>query len=732
MPRLDQADIGRNRQTWSAIPGIDSNQVIRNMDDERSTGGVTRRRRRASSNRGERRILTLMFYDVVSSTSLAEQIDPEDWVDIMNEAFEHMAAPILRYEGTVEKFTGDGLMAFFGAPVSHEDDPERAVRAGLEILDEISELQEGIRADFGEDFELRIGINTGLVVVGEVGSSSITEYTAMGDAVNVAARMEQTARAGTLQISADTQRLVEGAFEFEPLGGIEVKGKSDPVDVFRVVKTRFRTERPKGLFAPLIGRDKEFGQLIELTEAIKDGHGRVVSVIGETGLGKSRLIDELKAKWLETSPRHTWDFAQGVPYDVSRPYSLFQNMARRSFDVELNDSAETIHSKVDGALRSSGAPEEAVSLCSVAVEKMIAAKVLHEAPEYSGEAIKHNLFEVISPAFLSQAQSAPIIVVFDDLQWSDDASMELLIHMMDIVEEAPALILCAFRPDQQSPAQLLRKAARSKLPDRYTEIVLEPLNADHTNELITELLHIQDFPTEARELVLKKAEGNPYFVEEVVRWFIDHGMVRKIDDGLEWDKTSDISEATIPDSLQSLLMARMDRLTGEAKDTLQLASVIGRAFYHSILGKISDSTLELDRQLTTLESQELIQEQMEQPELQYIFKHEIARDAAYRSILRRRRRELHLQVAEAMESVFEGNLETNAHRLGYHFSEAGDHTSAMKFYEMASDVATGMDARSEAEAHLRNAIAAATNLNAPEAKVSVLRDRLSELTTAQV
>lgn len=683
--------------------------------------------RNSQSGRSERRILSLMFCDVVNSTALAEKIDPEEWVEIMNKAFEHMTAPILRYEGTVGKLTGDGLMAFFGAPVSHEDDAERAVRSALEILEGIEELRESIRLDYGEEFNLRIGINTGLAVVGEVGSSAFSEYTAMGDAVNVAARMEQTAREGTVQISADTQRLVEEVFEFEPLGDIEVKGKSDPVDVFRVIKPRLRSGRPTDFIAPLIGRDREFNRLVELSESISSGSGRVVSVIGEAGLGKTRLLDELRAEWLKTSPEHTWIFAQGVPYDVGRPYSLFQNLARRSFEIELSDPPEIIHSKVDKSLRATGAPDEVISLCSVAIETIISAKVLHDAPAYPGEVVKRDLFGTVAPSFLSRAEAAPTVIVFDDLQWSDDASIELLIHLLKIVEQSAILIVCAFRPDPDSPAQQLREAVRSKMPDRYIEMELKPLDADHTNELITELLDIRNFPNEARELVFRKAEGNPYFVEEVVRWFVDSGMVRQTDHGLEWDETSNISETTVPDSLQSLLMVRMDRLSGESKDTLQLASVIGRTFYHNILDRISDSTLELDEHLTILASQELILEQTRQPELQYIFKHELARDAAYSSILRRRRRTLHRQVAEAMESVYEDDLEANAHRLGYHFSEANDHKRAMKYFEMATDIAVGLDARIEAKNHLRDAITAAANDNAPEAKISALKNQLIDL-----
>jgi len=693
------------------------------MSDVLRPGGT----RSSRTGRSERRILSLIFCDVANSTALAENIDPEEWVEIMNEAFEHMTAPILRYEGTIGKFTGDGMLAFFGAPISHEDDPDRAVRASLEILEGIEELRESIRVDYGEEFNLRIGINTGLAVVGEVGSAAVSEYTAMGDAVNVAARMEQTAEAGTLQISADTHKLVQNAFTFEPLGGIDVKGKSEPVDVFKVTGALLQTEVSRSIVAPLIGRDKELSKLVELAEMTKNGNSQVVSVIGDAGLGKSRLLNELQKEWVKTSVDNSWEFTQGIPYDMGRPYSLFQNLARSMFGVELSDAPDDIHNKVNGALSAMGGTDDEISLCSVAVEKIIAAKTLHDAPAHSADAIKNDVRDVVIPAWIGAAQTVPRIAVFDDLQWSDDASKELLIHMADSLASSRMMVVFAFRPDPDTPAQEVREAVRSTIAARYTEIEIKPLGVDHTNELITELLHIRDIPADARELVLRKAEGNPYFVEEVVRWFVDQGMVRTTPDGLEWDESSDISETTIPDSVQSLLMARMDRLSDEAKDTLQLASVIGRAFYHSVLGTISDSTLELDKQLITLENQEMIHEQIEESELQYMFKHELTRDAAYSSILRRRRRTLHRQVAEAMESMFEGNLEPNAHRLGYHFSEANDYARAMKYFEMATDIATGIDAKSEAESHLRNAINAANNLKAPDAKIASLETRLAEL-----
>ncbi|MDG0868175.1 AAA family ATPase [SAR202 cluster bacterium JH702] len=686
--------------------------------------------RSSRTGRSERRVLSVIFCDVANSTALAENIDPEEWVEIMNEAFEHMTAPILRYEGTIGKFTGDGMMAFFGAPTSHEEDPDRAVRASLEILEGIEELRDDIQRDYGEEFNLRIGINTGLVVVGEVGSAQVSEYTAMGDAVNVAARMEQTAAPGTLQISSDTQKLVKGAFDLKSLGGIEVKGKSQPVEVFRVTGTKIATGESIGVTSPLIGRDAELAKLIKLANQNKNGDSQVVSIIGEAGLGKSRLLSELRDEWLKTEPELSWEFSQGIPYDMGRPYSLFQNLARGMFGVELTDKPAVIHSKVHGALTTMGGAPDAIALCSTAVEKIIAAKVLHEAKTFTAEEIKTDLYQVVIPAFVAAAEEAPKIVIFDDLQWSDDASKDLIIHMMDYLIGTKMMIIFAFRPDADSPAQEIRKEIQSRNSDKYSEIIIDPLGTDHTNELIDELLQIKDIPQEARNLVLRKAEGNPYFVEEVVRWFVDQEMVHQTVNGLEWNEASNITDATIPDSVQALLMARMDRLSADAKDTLQLASVIGRAFYHRILGKISDSSLELDMQLTTLESHEMIQTQRDKNELQYMFKHELARDAAYSSILLRRRRSLHLRVAEAMESLFEDSLEDNAHRLGYHFSVAKDHERAMKYFEMATDIADGMNAKTEAENHLRNAISAASSFKAPEEKISSLNSRLTELVGA--
>ncbi len=678
----------------------------------------------ASRVKGERRVVTVLFADVVNSTGLAEVLDPEDWTEVMNGAFPLLTAPIRRYEGTVGRLMGDGMLAFFGAPTAHEDDPQRAILAALDIIDAVKAYGERMREQHGIDFSVRIGINTGPVVVADVGSAAFTEQTAMGDAVNVAARMQSTAAPGTIQVAGDTHRLVARLFDFEPLGDIELKGKSAPVAAYRALGLKADPARVRpvsAISAPLIGRDKELGLLKQAVDQVRQGRGQIVCLIGEAGLGKSRLLAELERYWIESGePDFQWDGIVGVPYDVHRPFGLFQNFARGMFGVQLEDPPDVIHRKVEDTFVTMGMPSEAMALCAVAMERVIAAKVLHEAKEdFPAQAVKADLYQNLYPAFLNSARSSPRVILLDDLQWADQASVELVIHLLGVADEAPILYLLSMRPERQSAGWQAKVAADTDYPHRYTEIVLRPLDAECTDALIAALLDIHDLPAELRELVMRKTEGNPYFIEEVVRSLIEQGAVYREGVALRWKAGISVADIAIPDSLQSLLVARIDRLDEEARHTLQMASVIGRSFYYRILLAISDSAMTVDKHLRALERVELLREAGRLPELEYIFKHELARDAAYATILNRRRREFHLRVAEAIESLFEGRLEEHAHRLAQHFELAGDDARAAKYFEMAGDVALSLDAGSEAEAHFVRALAAAGRL--PEAGEAVSR-----------
>jgi len=686
--------------------------------------------RPASGLVGERRVVTALFCDVVNSTSLAERLDPEEWTEFMNGVFEVLTAPVQRYGGTVGKLLGDGMLAFFGAPVAHEDDPQRAVLAALDMIEGIGTLRERAKRDLDFELNIRIGINTGPVVVAYVGGAAAMEHTAMGEAVNVAARMEQTAKPGWIQISGDTYHRIASLFEVEPLGKISVKGKTDPVPAYRVIGVNPEQTSARGIAgvrAPLTGRDREFEKLKAAADNVRQGRGEIVCLVGEAGLGKSRLLAELKQYWESLPGPKEWEVMYGVPYDSTRPFGLFQNYARGMFGIELDDPVELIHEKVVNHIRAGGGSEEAIALCSVAFERVIAAKVLHEGKNYPTDVIRQDIYDQMYPGLHATCSAAPTVIVVDDLQWADPASVDLLLHLMKLVDEVPVFIVCAMRPERQSPGWQLKLKAETDFPHRYTEINLAPLGAAETDALVSALLQIADLPPELRELILRKADGNPYFVEEIVRTLIEQGVVRRSEDGLHWSAEAAVEDIAIPDNLQSLLMARIDRLDQETKSTLQLAAVIGRSFYHRILRAISDSAMAIDKHLTSLERVELLTEATRMPELEYMFKHELARDAAYATILNRKRREFHIRVAEAIETLFGDRLEEFAHRLAQHFELGQDFARALKYYELAGDVAEGIHAHDEAATDLAHAIELAERMPAPAETVERLAAKRAKL-----
>ena len=612
--------------------------------------GSTSRRDRGVQ--GERRIVTVLFCDVAGSTAMAEQLDPEEWAEIMQEAFAYMTGPVDRYEGNVARLMGDAILAFFGAPVAHEEDPQRAVLAGLDIIEGIAPFREEIREEYGLDFNLRVGINTGPVVVGDVGSEVGGEYTAMGDAVNVAARMEQTAKPGTVQISGETQKLIAPLFDFEALGVIEVKGKGEPVPAFSVLGRKAQPGRVRGiegLNAPMIGRDQQFDLLKQVVKEVREGRGQIVGLVGEAGLGKSRLIEEVRREWHEEDANDlSWIESRGISFDTTRPYGQFQQQVRRIYGVEENDAADVVAEKLSITIDTF--PDGMQETLKSVVELLLQSRSSNGGPSLEGETFKREVFDGVLNIWRAAAESGPRVLVFDDLHWADPASNELLLHLMQLAEEVPILFLFAMRPERRAPSWRVKQTADAEYPHLYSEINLEPLSAEDSDSLVESLLTISDLPANARKLILDKTDGNPFFLEEVVRTLIDSGAVVRDETGTRWMTATRTEDIAIPDSLQALLISRFDRLEEEARSVLQLASVVGRSFYYRVLKLISDTAVALDKQLSTLQRVELIREAARVPELEYVFKHELTREAAYNSILRRQCRRFHRRVGEALES----------------------------------------------------------------------------------
>ena len=679
---------------------------------------TTLRQSRPRGIQGERRIITVLFCDVTGSTAFAEQLDPEEWAEIMNEAFEYMIQPVSKYAGTVARLMGDGILAFFGAPAAHEDDPQRAILAGLDILYGIQDFRRQLSDQYGQEFNVRVGVNTGPVVVGDVGSELAGEYTAMGNAVNLAARMEQTAKPGTVQISEDTRQLVAPLFDLESLGEIEIKGQSQPVASYRVLRRSAAPGRLRGiegLSAPLIGRSAEFDALQSLLIQARKGRGGIASIIGEAGLGKSRLLEELRSEW---GSEPSWVVSRGVSYDASRPYALFLQRILQVFEVEDREPPHVIREKI--ARAPDHFPAELHAVLAGAIETMFAVKDDTNALGLQGKAVKGRVYDACHQMWEAAASDTPTIMVIDDLQWSDEASTDLLIDLLPLVERVPLLVLCAFRPERQSPAWRFKQVAEADYPDRYTEVTLRPLSDGDTNDLLDSLLDIADLPEHERQIILEKTDGNPFFVEEMIRGLIDSGaVVRDANSGI-WRAVEKIELIAVPDSLQGLIISRVDRLDDDARRAIQVASVLGRSFQASVLESIWDSDAPIETQLNTLQRAGLITETARVPEREYAFKHELTRDAVYASVLRRRCRQIHGMVGSAIETLFSGRIEEHAHSLAYHFSEAKDDERALKYSTMAGDYAAGMNANHEAAAHYSRAIEIANTLDTPPPQLTSL------------
>ena len=697
-------------------------ELLSRLEAARARGGMA----------GERRVVTMLFCDVQGSTAAAEQLDPEDWHEIMNGAFEHLIAPVYRYEGTLARLMGDAVLAFFGAPITHEDDPQRAVLAALDIITDIAPYRQEVSSRWGLDFNVRVGINTGLVVVGEVGSDLRLEYTAMGDAINLAARMEQTAEPGTVQISADTYRLVAPLFEVSELKRVAVKGKAEPVEAYRVLGQKAipgRLRGIEGLRSPLIGRDKESEGFKAALDALSRGTGGIVCLIGEAGLGKSRLISEARDAFQAGSKGGRWHETASLSYETGQPYGLIRRLLAGVSGVGQNDAPSEVRDKTSALVAplDEGRRQQGESVLAALFGTGSGSDMPVE-----GETFKGLLFTTMLALWEQLTADTPTVLVFDDLHWADAASVDLVTHLMQLVDRASLLVVGAMRPEQIAPGWRIKQAAEKGFPHRYSEVHLRPLSESDSDALVDGLLAVADFPRRLRERILTRAEGNPFFVEEVVRTLIDsQAIVHDVDRG-RWVVAESVGETDIdlPDNLQSLLVARIDRLDEGARHTLQVAGVIGRSFHRRVLEGLTGPGDDLDAQLVALQRAELVSQTAPAPEPEYAFRHALTQQAAYSTILLRQRRLLHRQVGETLETLFPGRRNELAPTLAHHFAEARDSDRALEYFTLAGDVAFRMYASSEAAAHYGRALETALSLKTGSAQLMhlyVARGRALEL-----
>jgi len=643
---------------------------------------------------GENRILSILFADVSGSVALAENMAPEDAADLISECLRVMVDTILNYSGTINRYLGDSVLAFFGIPETHENDTERAISAALDMREAVTEL----------NLNISIGINTGMVYVGAIGPDSHKEFTAMGTAVNLASRLQGEAEPGQILVGETTYRPTRRAFEFNHLPSMTIRGISEPVSAYEVVKTLPRPDKIRGiegLRAEMIGREKELADLKDSADALLSGRGQIASIIGEAGVGKSRLVQELR-EYLDPDLVSVLE-GRCVSIGESIGYWMFVDMLRAYLEFSENDSPEALREKIVERMQSLFPQrwEEIVpyigNLLSVKSEEWDD-RNRHLPPEQ----LKHQTFLTLRDLFMTLAQQKPLLIILEDLHWADNLSLDLLTLLMDTLSLAPLMLLCVYRPDSEHRSSHIGAQALAKCQDRYKEIMVRALNPLESRTLVGALLDIDNLPASVRESILEKAEGNPFFVEEVIRSLMESGVVYQ--DGDHWVAKEEVKDIAVPDTIQSVVMARIDRLEDEVKYVLQSAAVIGRLFKHNLLQYTTQQERSLDRYLWQLKDRDLVYEEHAIPELEYSFRHILTQETAYNTILSRRKREFHRKVAEGYETLYGSRIEEYYEELAYHCSRSGDDEKALKYLLKAGKRAREIYANQEAISYFREAL----------------------------
>ncbi|HUJ69906.1 MAG TPA: AAA family ATPase [Syntrophorhabdales bacterium] len=652
---------------------------------------------------GERKQVTVLFSDLSGYSALSERLDPEEMREITGRIFGDVARVVSQYDGFIEKYIGDVIMALFGVPKSHEDDHIRALKAAREIHEIASAVGEEYIEKIGVGLSFHTGITTGLVVTGEVNLEKGT-HGLTGDTINIASRLCSLARPGEILVGESTCLKSAGTFSFAKLDPVFVKGKAGAVIPYRLIEEREKASRGLaglGLASPLVGRTAEIAAIKASLNRLLDGQGSILFLTGEAGLGKSRLMAEIRNAfahegllWLEGK---TLSYGQKMSYWPFREILwLFTGITEDDNEVE---AWEKFEAKIVAQfpVDSGEVLPYLASLIGLEVRGDFSKSLRH----LDGESMGRQIY-LASRRFFERLARKPLVLVFEDLHWADESTVLLIEHLFPLVNRVPLLICGLSRPETIAPAARLRNTALKDHGRRYTEIRLNPLSPAECTDLMDNLLHIENLSSRTRQLILHKADGNPFFVEEIMRTFVYSGAVR-YENG-RWKATSQIETMTIPDTIQGVITARIDLLDDELKNVLKAASVIGRTFLYRLLKGVIERSKELDGSLAFLRVTELIRERQRIPELEYMFNHALVQESTYESILLKKRHELHARVASAIESIFSERLDEFVSVLAYHYAKAEQWEKAQEYLFRAGDQAGRIAADAEALTHYRQAL----------------------------
>lgn len=650
-------------------------------------------KRRIYKNGGERKQVTVLFSDLSGYTAMAEKLDPEEVKAIMGRIFGQIALLVTKYEGFIEKYIGDAILALFGIPNAHEDDPVRAVTAAREIHELIEAMSRIYEERIGKPLAMHTGINTGLVVTGEINLHDGT-HGVFGDTINVASRLSNLAGPGNILLAKTTYKRVGHSFACEPLGNLKIKGKKQPFEAYKLKGIIYSSQdQTREVYSELVNREKELNRLIlQIIKAI-NGEGSIVSLIGEAGIGKSRLIAELKKN--DAMKKAT--LLEGRALAIGRNLSfhpvidIFRSWAAiREDDGEAESIAKlektigSIYKEID----------EAFPFIATLMGMKLTGKHAQRMKGIEGEALEKLILKSIRDLIVKATEQSPLVFILENIHWADTTTIEFLESLLRLATEHPILFINVCRPNFKETSDRLLATIRERYDSIHTEIFLAPLNRYESELLTKNLTKASLLPPAIEEQIVMRTEGNPLFIEEIFRSFIDEGIV-VLEKG-NFRVTHKIQWVIIPETVQDVLMARIDMLDEETKDALKVASVIGRCFLYKVFVEVAEDISDIDKKLRHLQRVQLIREQKRLGETEYLFNHGLIQETTYESILITKRRELHLKVAAAIEFLFKERLHNFYGILAYHYSQAENLEKAEEYLVKAGEEALKSSASSEA------------------------------------
>jgi class 3 adenylate cyclase/tetratricopeptide (TPR) repeat protein len=625
---------------------------------------------------GERKHITVLFCDLVGFTPMVEKLGHEDAYSLMDQVYEILIHKVHEYGGTVNEMTGDGVMALFGAPIALEDAPQRAIRSAIAIHRGITLLSNEM-ADKGNNtpsLKMRIGINTGYVVVGTLGNDLRVEFKAVGDTVNLASRMEGLAEPGTTYVTENTFKHAEGFFRFESVGQKQVKGIKEPVKVYRVLaastlRTRFDVSAERGL-TPLLGREREIGMLLDAFQRAKACRGQAVSIVSEAGMGKSRLLYEFRK--LVTNENITLLEGQCTSFTKGIAYYPIKDILRANFDILEGDDDAVVRGKVRKGLKLLDAEEK--DTLPYLLELLAVQDSGIEQGALSPDGLRTQVMEALTRIVLKGSEVKPLIMAFEDLHWMDKSSEETIQFLLECIPGSRVLLLFTFRPEYKQPWE-----TRSY----HNQLMLDRLSMLECIRMATQLLGAESLDDSLERLIHTKTEGVPFFIEEFIRSLQNMGIL-KVKKGIG-GIASDTDNTSVPSTIQDVIMSRVDRLPERAKNLLQTGSAIEREFSLEMIKTVTGLPAEdIISDLSYAKDAELIYERGVYPQTTYIFKHALTRDVIYKSILTNRKIILHGKIANTIETILAGNLEEAYSVLAEHYLLNENFDKVLKYARLAA------------------------------------------------